>query len=151
MKNLGTDSHGGTVVFEGVSNFEAIEQIALPPPPFIMLIAADARAVPLDVVGRIAARLIAAGLVVVSTWGEDCERVHDLFDEEYIGDGTTERASELVTLWHDDEPLEDAVEFFALSGASLAGKAVSLLAIAVGNEDWAATIEAVLSRVGDRR
>lgn len=139
-----------SVILEFVATFEAIEDLALPPSPFVMFIAADARSVPVDVVERVAARLLDAGLVVVCVWGEECERVHDIFDGEYVGDGCVERSAPLMTTWHDSESLEDAVEFFVGCAESLAGDAVSHLAVVVGDESWASVIGDALRPLRER-
>jgi hypothetical protein len=104
--------------------------------------------VPGDAVSRVAAGVLDAGIVVISVWGQDCERGHDIFDDEYVGDGTVERALPLITTWHADETLEDAVEFFALNGSGLAQESlpVSQLSVAVGNPQWASAITSIVAK-----
>jgi hypothetical protein len=155
MKLLGTDVHGACSFYSVfVPNFPALERSALPPPPMVVLIAADALELSVDIVARVAERFLDAGLGVICAWGTDCERVHDIFDEEYVGDGTIERDSPMVSTWHAHESLEDVVEFFAVNGISLLGsetRPVSHLAIAVGNPEWVSAIERVLSPFALRR
>jgi len=58
-------------------------------------------------------RVLPQGLAYFSTWGPDCERLHDLMDETIVecelAEGT---APFLMTTWHADESLEEALEFF---------------------------------------
>ena len=82
-------------------------------------------------------------------WGPNCERVHDIFDEVHVGDGTTEPSFTFMSTWHDDEPLEEAVWFFLQSAFPPDGEiaSTSYLAITVGNPDWAATVDQALSNL----
>lgn len=60
-----------------------------------------------------AERAINQGLAYFSTWGPDCERLHDLMDETLVErevQGEAERDF-LMTTWHAEESLEDALEF----------------------------------------
>jgi hypothetical protein len=149
LKKLGVDVDGGRIFYsESVRDFAFSEYLVLPPGPLVVLIAADASTVSADVVSRVADYLLDAGLVFVGLWGPDCERVHDIFDDQYVGDGTVERDLPLTTTWHDDESLVDAVEFFARNGMSLGGcetGPVSHLAIAVASTEWASAVESTLS------
>jgi hypothetical protein len=90
---------------EFVTDFAALEHIVLPSAHTVLFIAADARDVHTDTIARVAARLLASGLIWVCVWGPDCERVHDIFDEIHIGDGTTEPSFTLMSTWHSDESL----------------------------------------------
>jgi len=57
-------------------------------------------------------KLIGTGGVYFCTWGTGCERLHDLIDEEWVGDGLTPQTDDtLMTTWHDDESLADAIWF----------------------------------------
>lgn len=44
------------------------------------------------------------------TFGHDCEVWHDVIDETCVGDGTGDERF-LMTSWHDDEPIEDVIDF----------------------------------------
>jgi hypothetical protein len=54
--------------------------------------------------------LVKRGLVYLSAWGQDCERVHDLVDQIVVRADLegVEEDDLLMTTWHTDEPLEDA-------------------------------------------
>ena len=78
----------------------------------------------------LAERALAQGAVYVCSWGVDCERVHDVFDEAIVGDGSgpIERLN-VTTTWHEDESLEEVVEY-ALSSARLGTEAGALPIVA---------------------
>lgn len=72
-----------------------------------VLIVWDARGVSAGGISRFARDLIDAGVVYFCTWGPDCERVHDLIDEAWVGDGSTPASdSTLMTTWHNDSLAE---------------------------------------------
>ena len=104
---------------EHLADFAVLEGLALSSPHTVLFIAADARGVDHEVIARAADHLLKHGLVSVCVWGPDCERVHDIFDEVYIGDGSIEPSFVLMSTWHDNGSLEDAYEFFALNAMPL--------------------------------
>jgi len=78
--------------------------------PFVLFVAADASANDEIKIRRFAADAIESGCCYVCTWGEECELVHDLFDEASI-------AADQVTMstWHADESLAAALHFSLVS------------------------------------
>ena len=132
---------------EFVTDFSALEHMSLPSSHTVLLLVADASGVRTDVIARVADRLLAAGLIWVCVWGPDCERVHDIFDEVYAGDGSAQPAFTLMGTWHDDEPLEEAIWFFIECAFPLGTEieTTSYLAITIGDADWAATVQHALS------
>lgn len=77
--------------------------------PFVLFVAA--RSSPDDELAharirRFAADAVKSGCGYVCTWGEGCERVHDLFDEASIASGTF-----VISSYHPDESLSDVVYF----------------------------------------
>jgi hypothetical protein len=102
-----------------------------------------------DEIGNIANWALAQGAVYLCAWGPDCERVHDIIDEVLVArnpDATDEDV--IMTTWHDDETLEEAL-WFAVNSAYPAGvyegTCETLLAITVGNKDWGSQIAKILS------
>jgi hypothetical protein len=134
---------------EHVPDFAALEEISLPSAHTVLLIAADARGVSTDVIASVAARLLSAGLIYICVWGPDCERVHDVFDEVYVGDGCTEPDFTLMSTWHDDESLDEAVWYFTQCAfpPDTEIEKTSYVAVAVGRPDWAEVINTDLSDV----
>jgi hypothetical protein len=132
---------------EFVTAFAALEQVSLPSAHTVLFIAADARGVHTETIARVAERCLASGLVYVCVWGPDCERVHDIFDEVHVGDGSSEPSFTLMSTWHSDESLEEAIWFFINSAFPLDTEieTTSYVAVTVGSADWAATVERALS------
>lgn len=90
---------------------------SLPPGHWCVLLAMDATNVSVDDISGVLVRLLDAGMVYLCTWGPDCERVHDICDEDLVMqeiDGKRPEASDtdhVMTTWHSDEPLADAAWF----------------------------------------
>lgn len=135
---------------EFAADFESIANVALPSAQTILFLAVDARGIPSDVVGRIAERLLASGVVWVCVWGPDCERIHDIFDEVHVGDGLIDPDFTLMSTWHDNETLEEALRFFVdwATPEEAKSPSVSHLAVAVGNTDWDAVVRRQLAAAG---
>jgi hypothetical protein len=112
-----------------------------------LFIAADARNVSTDTIARVAKRLLVSGLIYVCVWGPNCKRVHDIFDDIRAGDGSIESSFTLMSTWHSDEPLEEALWFFIECAFPLDTEmaTTSHLAITVGSSDWAASVRHALS------
>jgi hypothetical protein len=112
-----------------------------------LFIAADARNVSTDTIARVAKRLLVSGLIYVCVWGPGCKRVHDIFDDVHAGDGSIEPSFTLMSTWHNDEPLEEALWFFIQCAFPLDTEiaTTSYLAITVGSSDWAASVHHALS------
>ena len=52
---------------------------------------------------------------LIAVVGDGCEAVHDLIDEIVVDDGSDESRF-IMTTWHDDESLEETLEFAAYFG-----------------------------------
>jgi hypothetical protein len=106
-------------------------------PHFILLLAFDASSIEDERISAIAKTLMSRGLAGFSVWGRDCSRVHDLFDLERDPNETDERV--VVTTWHEDEPLSEAVCYFdlcAYPSSDFERDCSDWVAIAVGNKRW---------------
>lgn len=80
-------------------------------PHFLLFLAVDATGITDDVLRRVAQVLIDRGLAYLCVWGEGCERAHDQFDLERDPNEPDGRA--VQTTWHSDEPLDEALWYFA--------------------------------------
>ena len=116
---------------------------------WVLFIAMDARLMSVDEISNIANWALDQGAVYVCVWGPDCEQVHDIIDEVLVDrnpDPTDEDV--IMTTWHDDETLEEAL-WFAVNSAFPAGAYTetckTLVAVAVGSEDWGSEIAKKLS------
>ena len=56
----------------------------LPSRHFALLLAWDAKEFSSKLISNLASRLADEGLAYLCTWGSDCERVHDVFDETLV-------------------------------------------------------------------
>jgi len=93
-------------------------------------------------------------MVYFCAWSRDCERLHDIVDEVVAEDDIGERrfagptsTDVVMTTWHKDETLEEALGFFSISAIPTEGFAANSdfrLAICVGNPEWARTVTRVL-------
>ncbi len=89
-----------------------LEQISSPSEHFACLIAWDAPDVSSEEIEQFARRLVEAGVSYVCCWGNDCERIHDIFDEVDLEPNIgSPEGQTLMTTWHDDEPLSEAICF----------------------------------------
>ncbi|MGC4027294.1 MAG: hypothetical protein QM696_00275 [Steroidobacteraceae bacterium] len=111
---------------------------------FVCLLAWDARDVSDEEIAALARKLLQAGAVYVSTWGSDCERVHDIIDTfdvllhpEPIDDRV------IMTTWHDTDSLQEAL-WFVLNCTWPAGiyseGCDATVAISIANAGWASEI-----------
>lgn len=111
---------------------------------FGTFIAWDARDVPVENVSALLDPLIDAGCVYFVCWGPDCERVHDIADES----DPYEDNAVIMTTWHSDETLDDALFFFLndmFPDAAFETDFHSSVAIVIGSPSWASTVRAALT------
>src|SRR5262245_21585380 len=79
-------------------------------PHFACLLALDGPTFSDAQVHRLAAKLLGNGAAYVCAWGPGCERVHDLIDDAILifeSDPTEDNV--ILTTWHDNESLEEAL------------------------------------------
>ena len=115
----------------------------------VLFIAIDARPMSVDEVSNIANWAFDQGAVYLCVWGPDCERVHDIMDEVLADRNFNETDEDVVmTTWHDDETLEEAL-WFAVNSAFAVGAyeqtCKTLVAVTIENQDWGSQIAKKLS------
>jgi hypothetical protein len=109
MDDLGVDRvHGRRIKLFELSEWTWEEPKVA---PFILLVAADASGGGTAKIARFAADAIRSGCGYVCAWGEECEVLHDVFDEEAHG---VDRF--VMSTWHSEESLANAL-YFALTNA----------------------------------
>jgi hypothetical protein len=107
---------------------------------FGVLLICDGRTIPNSTVIAVAERIISQGLAYFCSWGPDCERIHDLFDEALVGDGCEDAHDNpvVMTTWH-DESMEEAI-WYSLYLSVGAGKyettCRSWIIVPVERVDW---------------
>ena len=87
IEKLGYDSISKRDLFvlEIPSSAHLPADLSLTTPRFVCFIAWDARNASVDEISRVAVCLLRQGAVYVCAWGPNCERVHDIIDEEHVG------------------------------------------------------------------
>jgi hypothetical protein len=108
---------------------------------FVLFLALDASDLSEEEVGVLARAALDQGMVYLSAWGKDSERVHDLFEEAAADrDPDSDADTAVLSEWHEDEPLSEALRF-AVASASPALEyeedCTATLAVVVGNPDAA--------------
>ena len=107
---------------------------------FVAFLAMDARRVPDEQIARLADALLGQGAAYVCAWGPDCQRVHDVFDAAIRERFPGEDEALVMTTWHADDELDQALWFAMFSACPddpFVETCGSLLAIVVGNDEWA--------------
>jgi hypothetical protein len=89
------------------------EEVSLPKAKqFVLFLAADATDVPEEDLTALSTRVLDQGMVYLSTWGKDAERVHDTFEEAAAEwDPDSDADSAILSEWHEGEPLSEALRF----------------------------------------
>ena len=102
---------------------------------FALFVACDATTLSAELIEEFASYCLERGLFWVSTWGADCERVHDIFDR--VGVAENPQPGIVMSTWHDDEPLDDALHLFwdAFPAEGKQGGAARI-GISVGSSEW---------------
>jgi len=118
------------------------ERVALPKSPhFVLFLALGGEELADDDVTALAERCLEQGMVYLSVWGPESERVHDLFEEAAAErDPDADADTVVLSEWHDEEPLSQAV-LYAVSSAWPASAyektCAATLVVVVGNPDAA--------------
>jgi hypothetical protein len=118
------------------------DAIAAPAPHFVLFVAADARAVDDAELEEFARKTLEQGAAYLVAWGPDCGRIHLQFDAADINTGRSAEEWIMTEDWADeslDQALWNAL-FVAWPSGWYESTTKSLLAIAVGNEEWTAAI-----------
>jgi hypothetical protein len=96
--------------------------------------------------------LVDRGLAYLCAWGSHCETVHDAVDscvvEKELDAGESDCL--LMTTWHADEPLKEAVWFFKMLAVPSENHVFGdfdRFAVSVGNPNWGNEIEQALAQI----
>ena len=116
-------------------------RLSLPSRYFALFLACDAKGTSDLLIRRMGRKAVRQGMRAASTWGPDCERVHDRLDDAgtaLVSQSTSE--SVIMTTWHSSESLSKALWFF-LHSAFVTGRysrgCTTWLAVVVGNSGMA--------------
>jgi hypothetical protein len=152
-------------MFESSSaSFFAVEVASLAWPPdmriaskyFRLFVAADTRDLSADQIGEFAENALRKGMAYCCAWGPGCERFHDIVDEMIVIDQIGEqhftsptRHDTIMTTWHADETLEEALDFFlrlAWPTPWYETESNSWIALSVANPEWTHVIRKQLDK-----
>ena len=117
---------------------------------FGVFLACDARNEEDIVITDLGRGLMANGMRYFSSWGSNCERVHDLIDSVVHDHNPNETEnSVIITMWFDEKSLDEALWQFlyvAFPATDYEEDCKADLAIVVGNENW---VRQIKTRVSD--
>jgi hypothetical protein len=151
IEKLGYDSisRRDLFVLEIPSSKHLPADLSLTTPRFVCLIAWDARNASVDEMSNTAVGLLRQGAVYVCAWGPNCERVHDIVDEQHAGPNpSSDKSGVVMTTWHAKESLAAAIRFTLVNAwpdEFYAENCGSTLGIAIGSSSWAAEIRTAFS------
>jgi hypothetical protein len=134
------------------------DHLRIPTQYFRLLVAADTGNISSIQIAEFAGTAPRNGMVYCCSWGPDCERFHDIVDEVVAADEQSRRTvagsaadDTVMTTWHANERLEDAVEFLTSDALPSNGYAVdckSCVLLSVANPAWTKTIRDYLRKAG---
>jgi hypothetical protein len=138
----------------GLTDLKWPASLRMPSKRFRLFVAADISDLSASTVADFALAALCSGMVYFCAWGRDCEKFHDIVDEVIAKDDTAERRftgptvdDVVMTTWHENQSLEEALDFFATCTVPTDGfmpDSSFRLAICVGNLAWAATVKQFL-------
>ncbi len=122
--------------------------------PFVVAVVASATDVSAGEIDDFAEALLEQGAAYVCAWGPDCERVHDIFDEAFVGSEGLGREQFVMTTWHDGEVLEEAL-WYAVWAAAVPDDSSSpagavLFVVIEQDAEWATAVRAWVDRGAGR-
>ena len=142
----------------GLESLQWPDALIVPSKRFRLFVAADVRSIDARTLADFGEMALKKGMVYFCAWGPDCERFHDILDKVIVADDLGEHLfagpsphDTIMTTWHDDETLEDAVEFFTAAACPTHGfipDSEYWIAIFLKNHEWEATIREQLRRGG---
>ena len=120
---------------------------------FVAMLVCDARNLSANVISTAARKLIDDGCAYFCCWGNDCERVHDIFDEEWVGNGFVDAPDDtIMTTWHANETIEQFIEFSLLHTqptTKFQNDCNAVIAIVIDDAERATTIQNAFANPDD--
>jgi hypothetical protein len=113
--------------------------------PFVLFVAFDVAGEPHSELTEVASRVLQRGATYVCCWGAGCELLHDAFDEvAAVRPRPPGPDGVVMTTWHDDESLEDALWFAVRAAFPSDSHLVPVVAASIGKPAYARRIRAYL-------
>ena len=113
---------------------------------YCLFLAVDATSISDEEIRTSAKLLLERGMAYLCVWGPDCERVHDLFDQERLPKEPRDRV--VMTTWHSEDSLSKALWFFEHCAEPAEGFAADCrdwVAFSVANRPWQQQIRSALT------
>jgi hypothetical protein len=117
---------------------------------FRLFVAADVVGTKTETIFEFAQNALKAGMVYFCAWGPGCEKLHDIVDEQIVANELAEsgsvgpsEADTVMTTWHQDESLEEALNFFVTCAHPTSGfvqDSETWVAICVNGPEWTQTV-----------
>ena len=136
-------------------------ELQIPSKRFRLLVAADTANLNVRAISDFALAALEHGMVYFCSWGPGCGRFQDIVDEVVVEDHLGEQkfsgskpGDVIMTTSHEDEPLEEALEFLALFSVPTEGfqpDSEFRLVICVGNTAWTSTAGTYLQSIDSLR
>jgi hypothetical protein len=119
---------------------------------FTLLLAWDAPETEHEKLMEMFQPLVDRGLAYFCAWGSRCSEVHDAIDLCAVNKEQANGPADyqLMTTWHDDEPLDEALWFFNMCAIPAGDYVISdfeRFAVAVGDVGWEREMRGFLSRL----
>jgi hypothetical protein len=115
------------------------ESISISSQNFAVFLALDATDLDTDDISNMARKLLHAGAAYFCCYGHDCERVHDVIDEEILHLDLEKDGSVIMTSWHNHETLLEALWFFVFNSFpddKYLNSCKAGIAISCGSSNW---------------
>jgi len=106
---------------------------------FIAFIATDAMDVKDTIIKNTARKSLKQGLVSLSAWGVDCERVHDIYDHVIVNMKFEKKDIAIFTSWHEKQSLKVTIWDFiycTFPDDYYKKKCSSWLTVSIGNKEY---------------
>ena len=149
---LGTPTKQFAVI--EVPELEWPASFRIPSPRFRLFVAANTSELPVEIMSRFVTAALSAGMVYFCAWGSGCERFHDIVDEILVEDDLGPRKfagptsnDKVMTTWHSQDTLEEALDFFATFAIPTDGfkrDSGFRVVVCLSNSGWAAIARSVI-------
>ena len=130
--------------------------IQIPSGRFRLFVAAEVSRISTEVISEFANSALKSGMVYFCAWGPDCKRFHDVVDEvvvaDHLGEGFfvgNKSSDTIMTTSHDDEQLDEAIDFFVNLTCPTAGfekNSNFWVAVSLNNDEWAGKLQQCLEK-----
>jgi len=109
------------IILISISDIKEFDLKALPQlSKYFTLFIANNEKVIINDYSHKAREIIKSGLAYLCAWGNECEKIHDIFDEEDVmleldeaNDSNDDNV--IMTTWHKEESLKEALWFFLMN------------------------------------